>query len=372
MKIAIHQPRVSYYYGGGERVPLEQASHFSKLGHEVFVITTEVNNKSQLFLDFQKNNPKVKIVAFKPTDKLKEIYKKELGQSRHRADAESLEFGRMTKNFYLANQFDIVATHYTVDSLYIPNNQFVVLELHGCPSKRRMIDARSLERANALVCVAEYVGNFWKEMYLITRQIYLTYNGIDSSYYTPEKRAKIYDLLYVGRLIKIKGVDDLLHSIKNVAQNFPKIRFAIVGKGPESDRLHTLAKKLKINHLIDWKNSIADCELLELYRASKIGVFPSTAKEGVLTTMLEAASCEIAVITTNSCGMPEFLKNNKNGLLVEPHNVTELTSAIEKLLNDDKLRNSLGKKARADIVRNWTWETRAKELIKIYKLCLKK
>ena len=372
MKIAIHQPRVSYYYGGGERVPLEQASHFSKLGNDVSVITTEVNNKSKLFLDFQKNNPKVKIVAFKPTDKLKEIYKKELGQSRHRADAESLEFCRMTKNFYLANQFDIVATHYTVDSLYIPNNQFVVLELHGCPSKRRTIDARSLERADALVCVAEYVGNFWKEMYSITRQIYLTYNGIDSSYYTPEKRVKIYDLLYVGRLIKIKGVNDLLRSIKNVAQNFPKIRIAIVGKGPESDRLYILAKKLKIDQLITWKSSISDKELLDLYHTSKIGVFPSIAKEGVLTTMLEAASCEVPVVTTNSCGMPEFLKNGRNGLLVEPHDISGLTSAIEKLLHDDNLRNTLGEKARADIIRHWTWETRAKELIKVYKLCLKK
>lgn len=372
MKIAIHQPRVSYFYGGGERVPLEQASHFFKLGHDVSIITTEVNNKSELFLDFQKNNPGVKVISFEPSQKLKKIYRMELGQSRYRADAESLEFGRMTKEFYLKNQFDIVAMHYTVDSLYIPKNQFVVLELHGCPSRRRIIDAKSIERADALVTVAEYVGNFWKQMHSIKRPVHLTYNGIDSSYYTPKETQKIYDLLYVGRLIKIKGVDDLLHSVKNIAQNFPAVKIAIIGKGPESDRLHALAKKLNVNSIIDWKSSISDDELLGIYRASKIGVFPSTAKEGVLTTILEAASCEIAVITTNSCGMPEFLKNGRNGLLVEPHDISGLTSAIEKLLNDDNFRNVLGKKARVDIVHHWKWETRVKELIKVYKQCLKK
>lgn len=372
MKIAIHQPRASYYYGGGERVPLEQASYFAKLGNEVSLITTEVKNKSKFFLDFQKSNPQVKIVSFKPSDKLKNIYKKELGQSRYRADAESIEFGKMTKGFYLNNQFDIVATHYTVDSLYIPKNQYVILELHGCPAKKRVIDEKSINRADALVCVAQYVGNFWKEMYSIVRPIHLAYNGINNKFYHPKKLKKLYDVLYIGRLIKIKGIDNLLRAFKIVVKHFPYAKMVVIGNGPENNNLHILAKKLKINAHIDWRSLIRDDELLTLYNSSKICVFPSVAKEGVLTTMLEAASCGATIITTDSCGMPEFINHNKNGILVQPHNYRELSSAIEKLLRDDCLRSYMGKNAHIEINRYWMWEKRAKELIKIYKQCLKK
>jgi len=371
MKIAIHQPRLSYYYGGGERVPLEQAHYFSKWGNEVFVITTDIKNKSKLFLDFQKDNPRVKIIGFKPTDKLKTIYKKELGQNRYRIDAESLEFGRMTKQFYLENQFDIVATHYSVDSLYIPKNQYVILELHGCPKYRRNIDECALSRANALVCVAKYVGDYWRKLYSIKEPIHLTYNGINNRYFQPKEIQKTRDVLYVGRLIKIKGVDDLLRSLRFIISQFPSVKIVIIGKGPEDDNLHALAKKLQIEKHIAWKRSVSDGELLNLYNASKICVFPSIAKEGVLTTLLEAAACGSAIITTKCCGMPEFIENKVDGLLVKPHCPKELSLVIRKLLVNDKVRSCLGENACIKIMRYWTWEKRAKELVKVYEQCVK-
>ena len=71
----------------------------------------------------------------------------------------------------------------------------------------------------------------------------------------------------------------------------------------------------KNRHIIGY---IPNGELIGYYNKSKICVFHSFAREGVLTTMLEAASCGRPIITSNCCGMPDFLKHELNGLLVEP------------------------------------------------------
>lgn len=367
MKIAIHQPRISYYYGGGERVPLEQAHHFSERDHDVTIITVRSPVESALFRAFRKDNPRVRIVCFEPSLKLAGILRRELGHSRRRIDQESIEFGKMTMNFYKENQFDIVATHYTVDSLFIPRNQNVILELHGCSVQRRMLDKRSIDRANTLTSVARSVSDHWRSMYKLKRPIYLTYNGVDSLRFKPERCPKRYDLLYVGRLIKVKGVDDLIYSLSTVTKNFPNITVMIVGKGPDEKRLRYIARKQRMIGHITWRKSISDEELLQLYNMSRMCVFPSVAKEGVLTTMLEAASCGAAIITTKCCGMPEFIRHNINGVLVSEHDSRALAEATIRLLEEPRIRKDLGKQARHDIQNSWTWQKRVDVLLKVYK-----
>ena len=372
MKIAIHQPRISYYIGGGERVPLEQAKYLSKLGHLVTIVTIRPNKKSLLFKSFIKNNPLVKIEYFEPSNKLKQLYGIDLGQNRYRCDAESLEFGHLTEKYYQRNIFDLVAAHYTVDVLKIPRNQNTILHLHGCPAHKRNIDNRSLRRADNFISVAKYVRDFWREMHHIEKPIFLAYNGVNNNYFRPIKIIKNYDLLFIGRLIKIKGVDDLLNAISLIVKKKQNLKTVIIGNGPEKEKLKFLAKKLKINQNIIWLDSITDVKLLQLYNSSKVSVFPSIAKEGVLTTMLEAAACNSAIITANCCGMWEFLKNNQNGLLVEPRNPKLLASAIMRLLSNEDLVKKLGKNALIAVNKHWTWKKQARKLELIYKLCLKK
>ena len=363
MKIAIHQPRLSYYIGGGERVPLEQAKYLARLGHKVTIVTTDADRKSSLFRLFVEENPLVRIEAIRLSDKLKYLYKTELGQNRRRVDAESMEFGRLTKKYYKENYFDIVATHYTVDALKIPVNQNVVLHLHGCPARKRLLDEKSLKRANHLSAVAKYVGDFWKKMYNLKKLILLSYNGIDNKFFHRIGIDQKYDLLFVGRLIKIKGVDDLLRAAASVSKRRPNLKIVIVGAGPEKNKLKALAGRLDLESNIRWQAHVGDTELLNLYNSSKISIFPSTAKEGVLTTMLEAAACGSAIITTDCCGMPEFLTHDQSGLLVRPNQPSDLAASIDLLLGDkESLRKKLGGNAKIAIDREWTWEKQINDL----------
>ncbi len=116
---------------------------------------------------------------------------------------------------------------------------------------------------------------------------------------------------------------------------------------------------------IKFQEYLPEEEKNKIYNQSKVCVFPSYAKEGVLTTMLEAASSGRAIITSNCCGMIDFLKDNKNGLLSNPQDESDLAAKIYLLLTNDALRKKLGSQARKDILENWTW---SKTILKIEKI----
>jgi glycosyltransferase involved in cell wall biosynthesis len=96
-----------------------------------------------------------------------------------------------------------------------------------------------------------------------------------------------------------------------------------------------------------------------VYCSARIGVFPSKDKEGILTTMLEGASCGRPIISTTVGRIPEFLKNEHNGLLVPPSDSKKLGEAIYRLLGDVLLREKLSNQARLDVLKNWSWESQA-------------
>lgn len=91
MKILIYQPRASYYTGGGEVYPLQNAKFFDKLGHDVTLLTTKASfiKQSDYFKNFLKECPGVKIEYLELNDKFKDIYDEVPGVDWLRWDKES-------------------------------------------------------------------------------------------------------------------------------------------------------------------------------------------------------------------------------------------------------------------------------------------
>jgi len=358
MKIAIHQPRVSYYVGGGEIVPLEQAAGLST-NHKITIVTSKYK-ESDVFKAFKKNNPQIRVEYFQLPDK---IYKEDPGQNQLRWDTESIAFGKATIDYYVQNNFDLIVSHYTTDALLLPKKN--ILHLHGFPHKYRDLNALALMVPMGFVSVSKFVTENWKSMHNINN-INLCYNGVNEAKFVPKKTDKKFDILYLGRLIKIKGIDDLIHSLENVKSEIPNLRVLIGGKGPDEPRLKHLTSRLSLTNNIEFCGYIPEENLVDIYNKAKICVFPSYAREGVLTTLLEASSCGTPSITANCCGMKEFVKDKVNGMLFKPRNIGQLSSLIIESLTNQKLRDRLGKNARKEIVTNWTWKKRIKELESIY------
>jgi len=103
-----------------------------------------------------------------------------------------------------------------------------------------------------------------------------------------------------------------------------------------------------------------------IYSISDVVVLPSL-REGTPLVLLEAMACGKPVVATRVGGIPEIVEHGEGGLLVRPKDVEGLSKAILTLLEDPGLREEMGKKARRRAVKEFDWDIKADEVIRVYK-----
>ncbi|WP_310422607.1 glycosyltransferase family 4 protein [Chamaesiphon sp. VAR_48_metabat_135_sub] len=152
-------------------------------------------------------------------------------------------------------------------------------------------------------------------------------------------------LLFLGRIGERKGSFDLIYAFAAipVAQK-QNVELIIAGDG-EGQRARDIVEKLNLSQyikILDWVNELQRNELLE---KANIFILPSY-NEGLPMALLEAMSWGLPVITTPVGGIPELVISDKNGLLVNPGEIQQLTKAMQSLIENETLRLSLGNAAR--------------------------
>ncbi|MDR1997422.1 MAG: glycosyltransferase [Candidatus Margulisbacteria bacterium] len=150
-------------------------------------------------------------------------------------------------------------------------------------------------------------------------------------------------ILSVGRLVYYKGYAVLLEAMARVRG----ATLDIVGSGPLEKSLRAQARKLGIAQNIRFSGSVGDTELSRAFARCDIFVLPSIAKtEAFGLVQIEAMAYGKPVINTNlPGGVPYVSLHDKTGLTVPPKDIPAMASAIQKLVDDEKLRLKFGKAA---------------------------
>jgi len=180
-------------------------------------------------------------------------------------------------------------------------------------------------------------------------------------------------ILFVGRFSISKGIKTLIQAF-NLVQNenkFADISLIIMGVdfGYEKDMeklIHTLNLSKKI---IIIKNPPRE-DVISAYGESEFLVLPSQWELSPLVP-LESFAFKKPVISTKSHGIPFTVKDNENGILIEPDEPEQLSKAIIKLLFDDKLRNKLGLSGYNFVHEKCNSVSMAKHSLKLYNELLK-
>jgi glycosyltransferase involved in cell wall biosynthesis len=110
-------------------------------------------------------------------------------------------------------------------------------------------------------------------------------------------------------------------------------------------------------------------DIPNLLNIMNIFVLPSL-REGLPIVIIEALAAGCPVIATNVDGIPEIISNKKNGLLVSPKNVEELSSAIETLLTNSGLRNDCIEEGLVTVKSTFTIDKMVKDYNNLYQTCL--
>lgn len=369
MKILIYQPRASYYTGGGEVYPLQNAKFFAKAGHDVTLLTTKAPfiKESEYFIDFKRENPNVKIDYLELDDNFNNIYANTPGIDWERWDEESLWVSRLAYEYLLKNKFDIVSIHNVIDNLAVPENTKHVLHLHGSPSEMNYICKLILKKEKNLIAVSKNVKAKWISLG-VNNEIKICTNAINENlFYWDKKKERKNDLLFVGRLIPIKGVNYIIEALKILKDEYNlNLKLSIIGQGPYGEELKKLTKKLDLESNVEFLGLVSQEKLIDMYQTSKIAVLPSFEKEGIMSTLLEAASCHTPSITTKKTSMEEFAQKDKNALLVNPKDSKDIALKIYTLYNDKELYNKISENCYKEVLKNYTWESKCKEIIYVY------
>ena len=193
-------------------------------------------------------------------------------------------------------------------------------------------------------------------------------DGIDLNKFAfIERKAekKMVKVLTIGRLIPRKGFQFLIKAIPEIAQNVNHdFELKVVGDGPMKAQLVSLAKKLEVDHKIDFVGSAPYDELVRHYNDADLFVLPSLA-EGMPLVILEAMATGLPVIASKVQGIEDLVQPDTNGYLVEPRNTKQLAKRITKLINEGKIRIQMGHKS-LDRVRKYSWENIAQAYLKIF------
>jgi glycosyltransferase involved in cell wall biosynthesis len=148
-------------------------------------------------------------------------------------------------------------------------------------------------------------------------------------------------VLAVGSLRPNKGHHVLLEALSGLERENWFV--CIAGQGPERDKLMQLARELGIGSRTRLLGQRAD--VANVQAAADIFVMPSFS-EGLPLALLEAMFAGSPIVASRTGGMPEAVRDGREGILVAPGNVGELRAALAKLLRDPSLRQRLGAAAR--------------------------
>jgi len=160
------------------------------------------------------------------------------------------------------------------------------------------------------------------------------------------------EVVFVGWVIKAKGVEELLCVWQNIVEKYPDWTLRIVGPYNEN-------YKKELEQKYSCKNVIFDGEkphdeAMKLVSQASVFTLPSYT-EGFPNAVLEAMALETPVVATSVGAIPDMLCGC--GIVVEPKNVKELETAFERVLNDENLRNELALKAKEKMLGEYTMET---------------
>jgi glycosyltransferase involved in cell wall biosynthesis len=152
-------------------------------------------------------------------------------------------------------------------------------------------------------------------------------------------------VLYVGRLLRIKGVHHLLGAFPRVLARFPLARLLIVGDGEEGQDLQTSARRLGLGPRVAFLGSLPHEDVIRCMRAADVFVLPSLV-ESFGIVLLEAMSCGLPVVASRVMGIPYLVEDGLNGFLVPPTDEEALADRITALLSDPDLRARMGEQNR--------------------------
>jgi len=174
-------------------------------------------------------------------------------------------------------------------------------------------------------------------------------------------------LLFVGRLVKRKGLHFLLNALTLLKDDRRRFKLIVVGTGPEERTYMTLVHTLGLSEDIVFTGFVDTATLKRLYRLCDIVVVPSV-NEPFGIVVLEAMAAKKPIVASRTGAIPEIVRDKTNGLLVDPRDSHQFAESLELFLQSEEMRRRIGEFNHRKVVEEFTWTRSAKALSRVYEM----
>lgn len=195
--------------------------------------------------------------------------------------------------------------------------------------------------------------------------------GADSSLFQPpaSRPTRPFTIGYVGRLVPQKGIDILLQAATRLQGDW---RLRLVGGGPARHDMESRVESLGISDRVTFLGQLPSCALPAEYHRMDALVLPSLTganwKEQFGRVLVEAMASAAPVIGSDSGAIPSVIGDA--GLIVPEGDVDRLAQAMQRLMNQPQLRETLARRGRKRFLAHFTHEQIAKATVEVYRTML--
>lgn len=371
MRILQVAPYFPPYLGGQENYIYNLSKKLVERGHEVHVLTSNypktISNEIMDGISIERKN-----IIFRPL--------------RNPISWGTFSVGKISDQFDVVHMHNLYAFSSLVTAYHKKKLDFpLVLTCHGkldfgANYKDMIVNFYSeqiaykvMENVNVITLLSSTQGKYMVSNFpKISGKIKIVPNAIDINFFEEYdtnndlKSKTPFTFLYVGQLIKRKGLKWLIRAFKIVNHENSNVKLILVGDGDHRGYFERMVNDYGLNDKIDFMGRIDDKSIIaDIYKTSDVFVLPSLS-EGLPTVILEAMFFRLPVIATNIMGIKEHFEDYAN--LVPPMNDKELADAMIKMCDKNNLSNYQKKsiKFKEVIKTSYSWEYVAKQFEKIY------
>lgn len=240
----------------------------------------------------------------------------------------------------------------------------------------KQILLRNIRSADWICSTSNAMASQTRKICPGTEQITVVPFGIDLDSFCAKTDAKNTETITVGTVKTLApeyGIDvlvkafaqahkDIGHNDSNLAR---QMRLVIVGDGPSRPSLEQLASDEGIADITTFMGRVPHSTVPDYLNHLDVYVAVSRS-ESFGVAIIEASACELPVIVSDAEGLSEVVKSGKTGLIVKKENVEETAEAIETLVENAELRNSLGRAGRQHVSSLYDWKGNASLMEKVY------
>ncbi len=373
--MVFHFPPIS---GGGVVVIIELANKFAELGHEVTVLTPDLEwNGEKYEPDIHK-----KILVHKVSTPSKSNLKIAARMCYDNMKKKGIELGKQNNYdfilsifhpFHLVPKAAVSCGKELKKPVLIKIDDAIYEKAKGLKNIQRKIEkvynSRTLRNADKVLVANDSTKELINNYYKISKEkISIVTNGTDlKKFYNSKERKK--RIVFSGVMYNHRGIDILLDSIQKVVNKIPDVEFLLLGDGPEMQKLQDIVKENHLTENVIFKGWIDRNEIPEFLANSSIGIGPlrstDVTKGALPIKVLEYMASSLPILAINGTLPEDVLKNGFNGYSIE--NSKELSDKIIHLLENETVMNDMAQNSR-EMVKKFDWKNIAESIINEYKI----